>query len=193
MSESVARSELCEGVATDVMDRNNGRIRELFAGVTSGYDTHRPVLCEAVMRTTGPILELGVGEGSTLSLSAVAKESSRRVFSFDTDPQWIERFLDLRNRYHFIARVSSWDDCPIDSHFWSVVFVDHAPAGRRIVDIVKLAYRAELLVIHDTDEPEYGFEPILSSFTSRFDYREYKQWTTVVSNYRDLSNWRINP
>jgi hypothetical protein len=48
-------------------------------------------------------------------------------------------------------------------------------------------------VIHDTDEPEYGYGPFLDSFRYRFDFREYQQWTTVVSNYVDVSDWRIGP
>lgn len=168
-------------------------IRDLFSGVTSGYDTHRPVLCEAVLQTRGPILELGVGDGSTLPLHAVANECSRLVFSFDTESHWIDRFLGLRSAHHFIAQVPSWDDCPVESQFWSIGFIDHAPAQRRVVEIGRLAYKAELLVIHDTDEPEYGYGPFLDSFRYRFDFREYQQWTTVVSNYVDVSDWRIGP
>lgn len=175
------------------MEIYESRISALFAGIASGYETHRPVLREAVLRTRGPILELGTGEGSTLALHAVATACSRRVFSFDHDPEWIERFLSLRSEHHFLAYVPSWDDCPIESHFWSVALVDHKPAERRVVDIARLAYRAELIVVHDTNSPEYGYEPIIDSFAYRLEYREYQQWTTLLSNYVDVSGWRIGP
>jgi hypothetical protein len=170
-----------------------GRVRAFFAGIASGYETHRPVLCEAVLRTRGPILELGTGEGSTLALHAVSAACSRRVFSFDHDRGWIERFLHLRGEHHFLAHVPSWDDCPIDSQFWSVALVDHKPAERRVVEIGRLAYRAELVVVHDTDSPEYNYEAIIDSFSYRLEYREHKQWTTLLSNYVDVSGWRIGP
>jgi hypothetical protein len=167
------------------------RIRAFFAGIASGYETHRPVLCEAVLRTRGPILELGVGDGSTQTLHAVADECSRRVFSFDHDRSWMDSFLHLRSKHHFLAHLNSWDDCPIESQFWAVAFVDHKPAERRIVEIARLAYRAELIVVHDTDSPEYGYEAIIDSFAHRLEYREHKQWTTLFSNYVDVSGWHI--
>jgi hypothetical protein len=166
-------------------------IRALFAGVTSGWDSHRPVLCEAVLRTQGLILELGTGEGSTPALHEVATGCGRHVFSFDHDPQWIDRFVRLRHPHHYVARVASWDNCPIESAFWSVGFVDHAPGERRVADIQRLAYRAELVVVHDTEDPAYGYEPAFRTFAHRFDYRKYQQWTSVVSNYVDVSHWCI--
>ena len=168
-----------------------GRIKALFAGIASGYETHRPVLCEAVLRTRGPILELGTGDGSTPALHSVAAECSRRVFSFDHDRDWLDRFIHLRGERHFIAHLLSWDDCPIESQFWAVALVDHKPAERRVVDIARLAYRAELIVVHDTDSPEYGYEAILDSFAHRLEYREHQQWTTLLSNYVDVSGWTI--
>lgn len=166
-------------------------IRPFFAGITSGYDTHRPVLCEAVVRTEGPILELGVGEGSTPALHAVSVAGARRVFSFDHDAAWIDRFRTLRTEHHFLAHVASWDDCPIESAFWSVVLVDHAPAVRRIVDLHRLAYRAAFVVVHDTEDPQYGYEQVMGKFAHRFDYRRHQQWTTVLSNYVDPTGWRV--
>jgi hypothetical protein len=172
-------------------DPNDSRIKALFAGVTSGYDTHRPVLCEAVRRTRGPILELGTGDGSTIPLHAVATDHSRQLFSFDNNRQWIAKYVGLRNEHHLVALVASWDECPIESQFWSVAFVDHAPAERRVVEIGRLRYRAILVVVHDSEDPTYGYDSVFDSFAHRFDYREHKQWTTVLSNYLDIADWRI--
>jgi hypothetical protein len=33
---------------------------------------------------------------------------------------------------------------------------------------------------------------LLDSFKYRFEYREYQQWTTVVSNYVDVSGWSVS-
>jgi hypothetical protein len=172
-------------------DALNRRIRALFDGITNGYETHRPVLCEAVLRTRGPILELGTGDGSTIALHSVATECSRRVFSFDNDRNWIDRFLHLRSEHHLLACLPNWDDCPVESQFWAVAFVDHRPAQRRVVEIARLAHRAELLVVHDTESPEYSYEAIIGSFAYRLDYREQLPWTTLLSNYVDVSGWRI--
>jgi hypothetical protein len=166
-------------------------IRGLFAGVRSGYETHRGVLCEAVLRTQGPILELGAGDGSTLALHGVALATGRRVWTFDQDPAWVARFMSLRSELHFIAHVRDWDACPLEAQFWSVAFVDHAPADRRVIDIRRLAYHAELVVVHDTESAEYGYEAIADCFAYRWDYREHPQWSTVFSNYVDVSAWQL--
>ena len=166
-------------------------VRSLFAGVTSGYDTHRPVLGEAVLRTSGPILELGTGHGSTPSLHQLSEARQRRVFSFDHDREWIAEFAALKSEDHFLAWLKSWDDCPIESGIWGVAFVDHAPAERRVVELRRLAFRAQVIVVHDTEDPEYGYETLFGAFAYRRDDRTYKQWTTLLSNYVDVSDWSI--
>jgi hypothetical protein len=171
---------------------NEHFIRRQFGTVTCDYDTHRPVLCEAVLRTSGPILELGMGDGSTRALHAVAMACNRRTFSFDNDSSWFARFMDLRDTWHLLARLDTWDDCPIESTFWSCALVDHAPAERRTTEIKRLAYRAELVVVHDTEDPIYGYDAVFESFAHRHDYRKHRPWTTVLSNYVDLAQWCID-
>jgi hypothetical protein len=166
-------------------------VRRLFAGARSGYETHRRALCEAVLRTRGPIVELGAGDGSTPALHEVAVATGRCIWTFDHDAAWVSRFLPLRCEHHFVARVRCWDDCPLETQFWSVAFVDHAPAERRVIDIRRLAYRAEVVVVHDTEAAEYGYDAIEGCFDHRWDYREHPQWTTVFSNYVDVSTWRV--
>ena len=149
------------------------------------------MLCEAVLRTSGPILELGTGDGSTLALHQVSKACQRTVLSFDNDPNWIARFAALRSDNHLLASLPSWNDCPIESAIWSVAFVDHAPAERRAIEIRRLTYRAQVIVVHDTEDPQYGYEAVFGAFAYRRDDRAYKQWTTVLSNYIDVSDWNI--
>jgi hypothetical protein len=167
------------------------RIRALFEGVVSGYGTHRPVLGEAVAQTSGPILELGLGDESTLSLCELSRVAGRDVYSYDHDPGWVERFVHLRGPHHFIAQVPSWDECPIESQMWSVALVDHAPAERRIVDIRRLALRCLVLVVHDAEDPVYGYDAILPLFSYILEYRQFKQHTMLLSNYVDVSRWAV--
>jgi len=176
-------------------------IRGLFAGVTSNYDTHRPALCEAIVRTTGPIIELGMGEGSTRALHGVAETCSRIVHSYDHVAAWVARYSALETRRHLIRHVASWDDCPVElveqwgtpreSSRWGVAFVDHAPAERRVVDIQRLAQHSQVVVVHDTEDPTYGYERVFATFAHRLDYRSQASWTTILSNFTDVSSWVI--
>jgi len=173
------------------MDQREAKIRSVFGTVTNAYDTHRPALCEAVVKTSGAILELGMGEGSTRALHSVAEEYGRIVHSYDHGLEWVSRYESLRSPNHEIAYVATWDDCPIESAEWSVAFVDHAPAERRRIDIARLAHRAQVIVVHDTESPIYGYDEILASFAHRLDYRAVSPWTTLVSNFVDVSRWTI--
>jgi hypothetical protein len=165
------------------------QISLIFTEIESGYATHRRALAEAIIRTRGPILELGMGDSSTHSLGEVARQFPRQVFSFDTAPAWVDRFKHLRSERHFIASLTSWDDCPVETQFWGVALVDHAPAERRVDEIRRLAFRCAVLVVHDTEDPAYGYEPLLSTFPYRLEDRRYPQWTTVLSHYLDVSAW----
>ena len=163
----------------------------MFRGVANPYGTHRPSLCEAIARTTGPILELGMGDSSTPALHDLAEASDRSVWSYDHDASWVKRYIDLRSDRHRIECVSSWDECPIESTRWGVAFVDHAPGDRRIIDIARLAKQADVIVVHDTEDAVYGYDRIFGTFAHRLDHRADKPWTTLLSNYIDVAKWSI--
>ncbi len=166
-------------------------IRKLFSGSSGPYGTHRPSLCEAIVRTTGPILELGMGNDSTPSLHAVAEACGRVVRSFDHDAAWSERFSGLRSAHHRIAHFMSWDACPIMSEVWGVVLIDHAPAERRAVDIERLAQRAQVIVVHDSEDPSYGYDRVFGLFAHRSEDRDHRPWTMLLSNRVDVARWLV--
>jgi hypothetical protein len=174
---------------SDAMAAHEAKIRAAFAGITSLYDTHRPALCEAIFRTAGPVIELGMGEGSTRALHVVSELCGRIVRSYDHDASWVARYCGLRTANHTIEHVATWDECPIEAEHWSVAFVDHAPAERRRVDIERLARRAQILVVHDTEDHRYGYGDLLDTFAHRFDDRSHQSWTTLLSNFVDVSHW----
>ena len=163
----------------------------MFYDIASGYGTHRPALCEAIVRTAGPILELGMGDSSTPTLHDLAKATGRNVCSYDHVASWVARYAELRSAQHQIEHVGSWDACPIESTRWGVALVDHAPAARRVVDIERLAKHAEVVVVHDTEDSTYGYDSIYDSFAYRLDDRDERPWTTLLSNYVDVSRWSI--
>jgi len=166
-------------------------IRAMFQGIASAYGTHRPALCEAIVRTTGPILELGMGDSSTPSLHRLADACGRLVCSYDHDVSWVARYHGLRSDHHRIESVESWDDCPIEGTRWAVALVDHAPAARRIVDIQRLADRADVVILHDTEEAAYEYERVYDKFAYRLDHRDRVPWTTILSNTVDVAQWLI--
>jgi hypothetical protein len=147
------------------------------------WSIHVPALAATVAATTGPVLELGCGLYSTPLLHLLCAD--RLLVSVEQDPGWASRFEDLRvPGRHELVLTRSWEDLAwLERVAWDVVFVDHAPARRRVVDLARLRSAARFLVVHDTEADEqYGWEPLLSSFAHRADDRRARPWTTVVSD-----------
>lgn len=145
------------------------------------WGTHIPVLIKALEQTTGPVLEMGMGISSTPLLHALCAD--RFLLSMDNDPAFIEMFRKFRTKTHQIELVN-WEDAPIIGK-WGVVLVDHKPDSRRKEDIKKLANLAEFLVVHDTQDPQYGYEEIYPLFKYRYDFTIHKVHTTVLSTFND--------
>lgn len=162
------------------------------------WGTHMVPLITAVINTEGPILEFGAGDYSTPILHAICKKNRRFLLTTDTEKPWLELFRDLETSYHTLQyvpicedgnlvdqRLEEWDKIGND-HNWGVVFVDHRPAERRSVDIERLKNRTNIFVVHDTEQPSYGYEKVFSTFKYRYDYPRYKSRTTLVSDITDV-------
>jgi len=171
--------------------------RQLGGGDTK-YGTHMVPLITAVQNTRGDIFEMGCGDFSTPLLHAVCLYQKRSILSADTSLEWLNLFKYLENDFHTFKYVDvyeddweknpkphKWDD--IGNREWGVVFVDHRPGERRKDDIKRLKDKAQIIVVHDTEYPGYGYEPILNLFKYRFDYKIYSTQTTLVSNKMDVS------
>jgi len=163
------------------------------------YGTHMTPLITAVMNTKGDVFEMGCGDYSTPMLHAVCMATNKKLLSTDTSKQWLNLFLDLENENHSFLHVPVYDDDwelnakpqvwdNIGNQSWGVVFIDHRPGDRRREDIKRFANSAEIIVVHDTENPDYKYEEAFVDFTYRYDYCRYQTRTTLVSNSIDVSN-----
>lgn len=164
------------------------------------YGTHMAPLITAVINTTGPVFELGCGDYSTPLLHSICTKQRRFLLSTDTSKEWIRLFIDMKNEKHHFVYVpvykddwaldpapNMWDNIGNDKE-WGVVFIDHRPGDRRKEDIVRLGDKAKIIVVHDTEQLAYGYEPILNRFKYRYDYKRYNVYTTLVSNSINVKN-----
>ena len=169
---------------------------EYFFKELAGWSSHKPIMFSALETTKGPILELGVGFGSTKALHEYSSKNKRELYSLDNNKEWLNEYNYYNSDLHKLHYIENWDNENIvDSQFWSVVLVDHAPGERRIVETKRLANKAEILILHDTEpEHRYGYlwDQIWDSFKYIKHYDWHKTcWATAVSNYRDVNNLDI--
>ncbi|GEM_PF-1185328 len=155
----------------------------------SQYGTHMTPLFTAVVNTDGPVLELGCGDFSTPMLHALCSVKKRFLLSAESNKNWQKLFFDLKREWHkfkYVSSVQDWANVGSGIN-WSVVLVDHAPGEQRIVDIERLRPNTEIFVIHDTEDPVYGYEPLLSTFKYKYTYKRYNTTTMLVSDVIDVA------
>src|SRR3990167_10247083 len=117
--------------------------------VSLRYGSHLPVLMRAFDRSTGPVLELGMGVFSTPYLHYACMLAGRQLVSYEENSKWAEWFEPYRGLLHDILVSPAWPVKYLTTH-WSVVLVDHID-DYRAVDIRRLANFAQYIVVHDTN------------------------------------------
>jgi len=129
-----------------------------------GYATHAPLLAWAVTHSRGPVLELGAGWYSTPLLHELVAKQGRLLITCESDPEWLKQFAawHCNDHAHVHVPLWDWDELPeslqaaiLEEHF-GLVFVDHAPAGQRIIDAERFWPHCEMMVFHDVQAPMAG-------------------------------------
>jgi hypothetical protein len=141
----------------------------VFSHRTDPYATHQPVLYEMCMRTIGPIIEFGCGNGSTDMLHEICKKNKRLLVSLDDDLEWLTKFSekyredgdwhkfifvpgkskeDMDNPQHWVDFLNSFE---LLKQGVDVCFVDQHPWLARYETIKFMRDKARYVVLHDCD------------------------------------------
>lgn len=156
---------------------------------TKARSTHNAMLIKAVLISEGSVVEVGAGFTSTPLLHWLCKMTDKDLITYENNQEYFEFAKQFQSRHHRIRLAKDWDDMDFETRR-GVVFIDHAPAERRIVDILKFKDIADYIVVHDTErEDAYGYNKVWPYFKYRFDWKECKPYTTVVSNFKSLKEF----
>lgn len=156
------------------------------------FGTHIPVLIKILEISEGPVLELGMGVFSTPLLHTLCAKKNRLLVSFESDKDYVESHEDFKTDMHKINFVENWNDAKIEDEKWGVAFVDHDPTIHRHIEAGRLANIAKFVVIHDSEPGRRcRYDEIYHLFKYRFDFKELTPWTTVLSNFVDLTDLKI--
>jgi hypothetical protein len=136
--------------------------------------------------TSGPVLELGAGLGSTYLLHGLCGVASRKLLTLDSNQDWLLRFINYGRPWHKFNMVESYLDLPEYKENWGLAFVDHGIYEQRGYSITQLKH-VPVIVVHDTCHPWlYGYNDALDEYCYRWDYWVNGPQTTVISNIRDI-------
>lgn len=164
----------------------------------SAYGTHLPVLAAAVARTTGPVLECGMGEWSSAILHLMCM-GRRELVSLESDKEWLNAFSKYVGERHDIGfiepKVETWvayGRSLSDFYKDGVVFLDQAPGEARVPMAMELKGKAHFIVCHDTEADirpaggNYGWKQLDGFFKYQTIYKEMNPWTTVYSDVEEF-------
>ena len=155
--------------------------------MSEGYASHTTLLTAAFTVTTGSVLELGSGLGSTPMLHGLCGSSGRSLKSVESNQQWFRALApEYRRDWHQFRCVENFIDLPEYREEWGLVFVDHGIIEERKHSIV--AFRdAPMVVVHDTCHPRlYHYDEAFQEFKYQFDLKLFGPHTSVVSNSIDV-------
>lgn len=155
------------------------------------YGSHLVPLLLAVMRTTGDVLELGLGVSSTPVLHALCQIQGRRLVTIENNREWFSIGERYASDFHQVLYVPEWADAPIERP-WSVALVDHSPDERRAIELERLAPHTEILIAHDANRrywKQYGYDRVFPTFAHRVIYDRDDPATAILSNRVNLKEF----
>jgi hypothetical protein len=185
----------------------------IFLDDVQAWSNHRILLylgLELTKGSTKPILELGCGHGSTPHFNKYIQTDDRKVISFDTNEEWVNKFSQFKSDKHefvykpdnfaYDQKTEQWYDKTPEIINWldnvsedgiSVCLVDHACGERRHSDLKRIHTKCDVIVIHDSEPPSTGYmmDRIWHLFKYVLHYKKNNLWASIVSNKYDVTKF----
>lgn len=155
------------------------------------YGSYMPVLLQALLKTSGDVLELGGGVYSTHVLHSFSLIRGRNILTVENDPFWYRWCKTYESDHHKVVYVDKWEDAPIEGA-WDIVLIDHSPNDRRALEAMRVANLAKFLILHDANgryDKHYHYSEIYQHFRYKFTYDKLEPATVVLSNLVDLKDF----
>jgi hypothetical protein len=162
--------------------------------VSCRYGTHLPCLIRAMEKTSGDVLELGMGVFSTPYLHYKCMLDNRKLVSYENFESWMNFFVKYgyRNPNHDINFIEKYSDAPIDKE-WDLVLIDQTPDWSRAEEAKRLKDKAKYIVIHDSNEgrryQQFHYDSIYPLFKYKSVWDKDSNHATVLSNFIDLTDF----
>jgi hypothetical protein len=114
--------------------------REEFISDLSHWNSYFPLLYEALVHTTGDVIELGIGDGSTVKLAEYCKGKDRKLFSYESNKEWFLKFGPMQSPIHRLE----------------------APGEMRKYNISMFCNTAQVIIAHDAEPSnDHGYKIFL--------------------------------
>lgn len=151
------------------------------------YTSYLPLLFQAMVVHPGPVIECGMGYGSTELLHS----TGRTVISYETNEEWLNRF-SVPNKY-LIPRDEWVSTLSMHKSAGPIIFIDQAPGESRDPCLAELATDFDgIIVAHDTEpaaDHGYKMRQHFHKFRYVVEVKTDGAWATAMSNRVNLHEW----
>lgn len=139
-----------------------------------------PAVGFALARSTGPVLEIGIGHFSTPFLHEYCKGAGRNLFSVESNAGWLAKFEKLGHDFRY-----DWKD--LSDFRLGVTFIDNSPGGKARLDpFLAFLGRSDFVVVHDYHrENEEAIKPFLDGVNYRV-FETYNPPTLLASKFHQV-------
>jgi len=172
------------------------------ANKSTGWNNHLPLVYLALKETgEGNLVEMGMGDGSTVQLSNYALESKRKLLSYDNNAEWLNKYKHFEHLFHSINLVNDYSVVYENNTTASVILIDHTPGEDRKFRAVQYKDEKCIIICHDAQPKpnagDYQFETIFKYFKYsirlqppfNIQTNDYPTGAIALSNHYDLSKW----
>lgn len=163
---------------------------------TNPYATHQPFLIELLKNTTGNVLELGMGDGSTHVIKQFMN-ATQKLYSIESDKDWFNRFTANNNHHMYYVDASNEDNDTtgqkwidfIESNIkdveFDIVFIDCSPWTARTWALKYFINKAKYVIVHDVDYYPLNniFGKITNVYTNANNTKYELDFSDVAINY----------
>lgn len=163
--------------------------REEFLQSVENWSNHRYLLWEALEKTNhldSPVVECGMGFGSTPFLERYCDDAKRVLYSYENNLEWFEKCQKYNSRsFH----ITDWNIVAEQHLTPSVLFLDEAPGEHRKEFLKLFAMRARIIVAHDTEiAADHGYQMRQHKGLFKYwkDYESVGAWASMASNFIEL-------
>lgn len=177
----------------DLQDKyKEGYLQIINKTQVNPWASHQYVLVH-ILHTVlnGNVFEFGMGYHSTVLLNHITKKQNRKLYSVDSDIEWLNKFLYLSNKNHIIEEFNINNLMPTYDKVLelncSIAFIDCKPGELRQVMINLLKDKIPYIIVHDTEEIVYkslrnGYGYDFSGFKFIYHFKGASATTTLLSN-----------
>jgi len=158
---------------------------------TETWGSHQPLLIHLVNTITdGNVIEMGMGDNSTPLLHLLCEKQGRKLYSYDFEEKWFNKFLNYQNDDHRIFLLNEnlfkQEIYKFEFHY-SIAFIDSHPAWTRQHSIDILKDKVDYFIIHDSFWNENGKISKLNNynfnaFKNVLHFTKVKNGSSVFSN-----------